>query len=379
MNTSAINPVSVPSASSSPATDPAASAAGDVSSPALFAGLLGEPSAPAADELPAASAGRRASTPALNIAVTGLPGDPATVAAQVEQSVQLADGLATDEPRLDANDLADTTGSAQEGLIPVLSIPMPTLQQAAALPPEAGLEASRGLATGKCIPSPSEALPSMPLATLPDIPMPALSPSTLPGLAQQVGIAPKTGVFGDEVPNLGDFAADIGGVSDIQVFGAPAPTAAGTRIELPAALQAPVALATPRFADEIGARVVWQAEQKLGEASIRIAPDGLGPVEIRLRLEGDRIDVGFLAPHGETRSALESALPRLRDMLHQQGLQLGQSYVGGGQSQSEGRQGQQGGADWPTGWTDGSDAEPVAGVGAEVQRWRPRSLLDAYA
>jgi flagellar hook-length control protein FliK len=71
-----------------------------------------------------------------------------------------------------------------------------------------------------------------------------------------------------------------------------------------------------------------------GEATLRISPDGLGPVEIRLKLDGDRVELGFTATQQDTRQALQDALPKLREMLAQQGLQLGQADVGQKHAQS---------------------------------------------
>jgi flagellar hook-length control protein FliK len=95
-----------------------------------------------------------------------------------------------------------------------------------------------------------------------------------------------------------------------------------------------VPLPSPRFADEVGARLQWIAEQQGGEATLRISPEGLGPVEIRMKLDGDRVELGFTATQQDTRQALQDALPKLRDMLAQQGLQLGQADVGHKHAQS---------------------------------------------
>ncbi|WP_397607532.1 flagellar hook-length control protein FliK [Silanimonas sp.] len=112
------------------------------------------------------------------------------------------------------------------------------------------------------------------------------------------------------------------------------PTPALHKLDLAQAFPAPVPLPSPRFAEEVGARLQWIAEQQGGEATLRISPDGLGPVEIRLKLDGDRVELGFTATQQDTRQALQDALPKLREMLAQQGLQLGQADVGQKHAQS---------------------------------------------
>lgn len=113
-----------------------------------------------------------------------------------------------------------------------------------------------------------------------------------------------------------------------------APTPTLHKLDLAQAFPAPVPLPSPRFAEEVGARLQWIAEQQGGEATLRISPEGLGPVEVRMKLDGDRVDLGFAATQQDTRQALQDALPKLREMLAQQGLQLGQADVGQKHAQS---------------------------------------------
>jgi flagellar hook-length control protein FliK len=95
-----------------------------------------------------------------------------------------------------------------------------------------------------------------------------------------------------------------------------------------------VPLPSKHFADDVGARLQWIAGQQGGEATLRISPEGLGPVEVRMTLDGDRVELGFSATQSETRQALQDALPKLREMLAQQGLQLGHADVGQKHAQS---------------------------------------------
>ena len=129
------------------------------------------------------------------------------------------------------------------------------------------------------------------------------------------------------------------------------------------------------FADTIGSRLTWMAEQKIGHAHIRINPAELGPVEIRMRLDGERVHADFSSGHAEVRQALESSLPKLREMLATQGFALGQTDVGHhGQSRSSGSQ------QTSSESLDGirSTAELEA-VGTTATRVSVRGLLDAYA
>ena len=94
-------------------------------------------------------------------------------------------------------------------------------------------------------------------------------------------------------------------------------------------LEAPMPdLHNEQFDEAVGSRLTWMAEQKIGHAHIKITPSDLGTVEVRLRLDGDRVHADFSSAQPEVRQALENSLPKLRDMLGQQGFQLAQADVG---------------------------------------------------
>ena len=77
-----------------------------------------------------------------------------------------------------------------------------------------------------------------------------------------------------------------------------------------------VSLDAPRVAaDELANSVRWTVGEGRGQALVNVTPAGLGPVAIRVSLEGDEISVSIMASQVATRDALESLVPRLRDQL----------------------------------------------------------------
>jgi len=146
----------------------------------------------------------------------------------------------------------------------------------------------------------------------------------------------------------------------------------------PPALSAPVDMQSADFDDAVGARVGWLADQKIGHAHIRVTPNDLGPVEVKLQLDGDRVHATFSSAHAEVRHALENGLPKLREMLGEQGLQLAHADVGQQSSHPHASDGEgqaaSGGAGTGTD-ADGAGAPATPGVHAI----RLRGLLDAYA
>lgn len=73
------------------------------------------------------------------------------------------------------------------------------------------------------------------------------------------------------------------------------------------------------------------------EAQIRLAPDALGTVDIRIEQRDDRIHVTMTADTSQARALLAEASPRLQDMAEARGLRLTQSSVDAGQSQNQQR------------------------------------------
>lgn len=128
------------------------------------------------------------------------------------------------------------------------------------------------------------------------------------------------------------------------------------------------------FSERFGTQLQWMAGQQIGHARIRVHPQELGPVEVMLRLDGERISADFISTHAETRQALEQGLPRLRDLLGEHGFQLAHAGVGDQSSPSpdDGGTGP-GAAPGPA-----TDAEPVA-TGDPAPTRTIRGLLDAYA
>jgi flagellar hook-length control protein FliK len=108
-----------------------------------------------------------------------------------------------------------------------------------------------------------------------------------------------------------------------------------------------VPLHDARFADAFGERVTWMVREGLQAAELTLHPQELGPIRIELALDGDAASIAVIATQAETRGAIEQALPRLREMLAQQNLQLGGTLVDAGARHSarDGARGRDGRAD----------------------------------
>lgn len=97
-----------------------------------------------------------------------------------------------------------------------------------------------------------------------------------------------------------------------------------TRVSPPPVL---IPLHSPQWGQEFAARVNWLVDRGDQFASIRLTPEQLGPVEVRVAIREGEASIWFGATQPETRAAIEQALPRLREMLAASGLSLADSGV----------------------------------------------------
>ncbi len=72
----------------------------------------------------------------------------------------------------------------------------------------------------------------------------------------------------------------------------------------------------------MGERMLWMVGRQMQGAEVRITPPQLGPIDIRISIQNDQAKVTFAAQHGVVREALEASIPRLREMLSENNLQL---------------------------------------------------------
>ena len=77
----------------------------------------------------------------------------------------------------------------------------------------------------------------------------------------------------------------------------------------------------------LGHQLNWMVNNQLQQAEIRVNPPDLGPIELRVSLQHNQTSVTFFCHESAVREALESALPRLREMLDGQGISLNQAQV----------------------------------------------------
>ncbi|MEZ6928997.1 flagellar hook-length control protein FliK [Aeromonas sp. S16(2024)] len=237
-----------------------------------------------------------------------------------EQESRPAQTTGANKPDASAGATGGTTPQpAPSSPDPVLTAPQQTLARHESQGPQASLTAlSAGIQQ-------MEAEPAVAVGAAVDL-KPAAQKSKLDELGKQLGVEAK----GTE-PSEGAQPLQQTQSSD----GKPAAELSARRE--PQSLPH-LKLATPEAPAQLHQKVNLMLADKLQQAEIQLDPLGLGKMKIQIQLDASsQANVHFVVQHGQTREMLEQAMPRLRDMLAGQGIQLGQTVV---QQQAQ-QQGQQ--------------------------------------
>lgn len=155
-------------------------------------------------------------------------------------------------------------------------------------------------------------------------------------------------------------------------------TLASSATPMTATIEVP--LGQPRWAQAFGERVAWMVRDGARLASLRLDPPHLGPVEVRVSVSNGEASLSFVSAHAPVREAIEAALPRLREMLDEQGLGLGNVDVSS-RERGDDNQPRRGGGRSNAGGPDvdvehGDEGESAGAVATVRTR---QGLLDRYA
>jgi flagellar hook-length control protein FliK len=100
-------------------------------------------------------------------------------------------------------------------------------------------------------------------------------------------------------------------------------TAAETIRSEAGVLRADPSAAMTALPAQLARQVLHSHAQNLSELRLQLKPEELGSIDLKLRVDGDRVHVAMVTAQPGVRELLETQLPQLRQMLEQGGLQLG--------------------------------------------------------
>jgi flagellar hook-length control protein FliK len=79
---------------------------------------------------------------------------------------------------------------------------------------------------------------------------------------------------------------------------------------------------TPAWDQAVGQKVVWMVAGGQQSAEMTLNPPDLGPLKVILSINNDQANASFTSAQPEVRAALESAMPKLRQMMDDAGISL---------------------------------------------------------
>lgn len=100
---------------------------------------------------------------------------------------------------------------------------------------------------------------------------------------------------------------------------------------------------SPAWDQALGQKVVWMVAGSQQSAALTLNPPDLGPLHVVLHVSNGQAEASFTASQPEVRQALEAAMPKLREMMSDAGIQLGQATIGTGMPNQQNRSGESSG------------------------------------
>jgi len=94
-----------------------------------------------------------------------------------------------------------------------------------------------------------------------------------------------------------------------------------------AALDKAINITKPDGQQQMVDRVRWMINGRNGAAEIRLDPPELGAMQVRINMSGDSAAVSFIVQSQQAKDVLDMAVPKLRELFDDQGIELGQSSV----------------------------------------------------
>jgi flagellar hook-length control protein FliK len=186
---------------------------------------------------------------------------------------------------------------------------------------------------------------------------------TIPRLSQQVlsltsaeaspsvpAQSPPAAIQSKPIADIATVREKVGteNLTRVEISGLPTPTAgqilstqAIASTATPAVVQTtlPTPVDNPQWAKHLGQQLINFSMRGEQEIQLHLNPVNLGPMSISLSLnDQQQATAHFISHSGQVRSALEQGMMQLREAMADQGIQLGQTFVGEQRQQHSGQQ-----------------------------------------
>ncbi|HEY6529602.1 MAG TPA: flagellar hook-length control protein FliK [Cellvibrionaceae bacterium] len=89
------------------------------------------------------------------------------------------------------------------------------------------------------------------------------------------------------------------------------------------------------LAPDLAEKTGWLIEHKLDTAQIQLDPPELGPITVKIHTHQDQVSVTFIVNSAQVKDAMDQTMQRLKDLLHEQGIELSHADVNGQRQQRD--------------------------------------------
>lgn len=141
----------------------------------------------------------------------------------------------------------------------------------------------------------------------------------------------------------------------------------------------------PEGQQQLNEKIRWMVNARNTMAEIRLDPPEMGSMQVRVNVAGDAASVSFVVQSQQAKDALADAMPKLRDMLSEQGIELGDAQVrkdnssGNESGQQLAKDGSRNHGDGDRGENDGLDEMDGARVIEQSVTRAAKGGIDFYA
>ena len=158
-----------------------------------------------------------------------------------------------------------------------------------------------------------------------------------------------------------------------------AASAAATGTPVHAALGLEPRLGAAGWDNALGQKVLWMVSNQQQVAELSLNPPDLGPLQVVLSISDDQVSAMFISQQADVRQALEAALPRLKEMMADSGINLSNTTVSADSARQQAESGQQNHSGARYGKGNGQMTMPGIDAGANPIRSGGNSLVDTFA
>lgn len=161
------------------------------------------------------------------------------------------------------------------------------------------------------------------------------TPSTfVPGGQAQVNTTPVAH------SHVADTSLTTQALSDFDANVAKTLEASLRRAENSAQVQETISILKKDFPEQVKENVLMMINTRMRQVDIRLDPPELGSMQVKLNMQGEQAQLNIVVQNQPARDALEQQMPRLRDLLAEQGVDLGETHVKQEQREQQGFDGE---------------------------------------